>query len=64
MVVLGDYVIADENVTGYAGTYTLNREFSKYNSVNDLVVYMPANCSVNRGEGTLSGLFFYEAEEE
>ena len=32
--------------------------------VNDLVAYMPANCAVIRGEGTLSGLIFYEAKEE
>ena len=64
VVALGDYVIADVNVIGYVGTDALNWGFSECNLVNDLVAYMPANCAVIGGEGTLSGLFFYEAEEE
>ena len=51
----------NDNDTGYVGDYVLNWVFV---NVNGHANHTPINCSVIGGEGTLSGLYFYEAKEE
>ena len=56
-----DFIIANDNDTGYVGDYVLNWVFV---NVNGHANHIPTNCSVTGGEGTLNGLYFDEAKEE
>ena len=42
----------------------LNWVFKNVETINDHANHTPTNCSVTGGEGTLNGLYFYEAKEE
>ena len=42
----------------------LNWVFKNVGDVNGHANPIPTNCSVTGGEGTLNGLYFYEAKEE
>ena len=59
-----DYIIANDNDSGYAGYGMPNWVTEKFRIINDPVHHIPTNCSVTGGEGTLDDLLYDEVKEE